>query len=60
MIENISVLFDNSKIVNAIRKKNKIENIKPSSESIEEAKAKVQKILDSGSSKRRKTSKKEV
>lgn len=54
MIENISTLIGNSKVVGSIRKRKNIIDIPPSSSSIEDAKAKVQKILDEGASKRRK------
>lgn len=54
MIENISELFSNSKIVNSIRKRRKINDIQPSESSLEEAKAKVQRILKDGRKKRKK------
>ena len=54
MIENISVLFGNSKLVNSGRGKNQIETIHPSSDSIAIAKAKVAAILKEGSKKRKK------
>ena len=54
MIENISTLVSNSKVVNRIRRRKNIEDVIPSTSSIEEAKAKVQKILDAGSKKRKK------
>lgn len=58
MIENISTLFSNSKFVDGIRKRKRIKNVQPSANSIEEAKAKVQKILDEGSKKRKKKNQK--
>lgn len=48
MIENLSTLVSKSKIVDSIRRRNNIIDIEPSATSIEEAKAKVQKIIDSG------------
>lgn len=54
MIENISTLVGKSKLVNSIRRRKNIVDTPPSSDSIEEAKAKVQKILDEGAAKRRK------
>lgn len=54
MIENISTLVSNSKLVNSIRRRKNIVDVTPTSESIEEAKAKVQRILDDGAKKRRK------
>ena len=54
MIENISTLIGNSKIVNTIRRRRNIIDISPSQSSIEEAKARVQKIIDDGSKKRKK------
>lgn len=54
MIENISTLFANSKIVNSIRRRKNIIDISPSQTSLEEAKARVQQIIDEGASKRRK------
>ena len=54
MIENISTLVGNSKLVSSIRRRKNIIDTPPSSDSIEEAKAKVQKILDEGASKRSK------
>ena len=58
MIENISTLVGNSKIVTGIRRRKNIKNIPPSSSSIEEAKAKVQEIIDKGVNKRKKKKKK--
>ncbi len=57
MIENISTLVGNSKLVSSIRRRKNIIDIPPSSGSIEEAKAKVQRILDEGAAKRRKKKK---
>ena len=57
MIENISTLVGKSKLVSSIRRRKNIVDIPPSSDSIEEAKARVQKILDKGSAKRRKKKK---
>lgn len=57
MIENISTLVGNSKLVNSIRRRKNIIDIPPSESSIEEAKARVQKILDDGAVKRRKKKK---
>lgn len=57
MIENISTLVGNSKIVNTIRRRKNIIDTPPSSASIDEAKARVQKILDEGSGKRRRKKK---
>ena len=54
MIENVSALVGNSKLVSSIRRRKNILNVTPSAESIEEAKAKVQKILDDGAKKRKK------
>lgn len=54
MIENISALVGNSKIVSSIRRRKNIIDIPPSESSIEEAKAKVQKIIKNGAKKRRK------
>ena len=54
MIENISTLFGNSKVVNNLRRRNNIRNVTPSESSIEEAKAKVQQIIETGSKKRKK------
>lgn len=54
MIENIQTLVSNSKLVEAIRRRKKIDNITPSESSLEEAKAKVQKILEEGAKKRKK------
>ena len=54
MIENISALFGNSKLVNSGRRKNKIAVIHPSSDSIDIAKAKVAAILEEGAKKRKK------
>lgn len=54
MIENISVLFGNSKLVNSGRRKNQIETIRSGGDSIDIAKAKVAAILKEGSKKRMK------
>lgn len=57
MIENIGALIGNSKLVGSIRRrKDSIDTISRST-SIEEAKAKVQKILEEGRVKRRKRKK---
>lgn len=52
MIENISTLVGKSRLVNSIRRRKSIIDIPPSSGSIEEAKAKVQKIINDGATKR--------
>lgn len=52
MIENISTLVGKSKLVSSIRRRKNIIDTPPSSESIEEAKAKVQMILNEGAAKR--------
>lgn len=57
MIDNISVLFNNSKLVNAFKRKGKLDVIDRDSSNIEEAKAKVQAIIDSGAKKRAKRKK---
>ena len=57
MIENISTLIGNSKLISSIRRRKNIIDITPSQTSIEEAKAKVQKIINEGSSRRRKKKK---
>ena len=57
MIENISTLVGKSKLVSSIRRRKNIIDTPPSSESIEEAKAKVQMILDKGAAKRSKKKK---
>lgn len=54
MIENISTLVGKSKLISSIRRRKNIIDTPPSSDSIEEAKARVQRILDKGSAKRRK------
>lgn len=59
MIENISTLVGNSKVVNRIRRRKNIEDVIPSTSSIEEAKAKVQRILDNGAAKHRKKNKRD-
>jgi len=59
MIENISTLVGKSKLVSSIRHRKNIIDTPPSSDSIEEAKAKVRKILDEGSAKRRKKNKRD-
>jgi len=59
MIENISTLVGKSKLVSSIRRRKNIIDTPPSSDSIEEAKAKVQRILDEGSVKRRKKNKRD-
>lgn len=57
MIENIGALIGNSKLVGSIRRrKDSIDTISRSA-NIEEAKAKVQKILEEGRIKRRKRKK---
>lgn len=57
MIENIGALIGNSKLDGSIRRrKDSIDTISRST-SIEEAKAKVQKILEEGRAKRRKRKK---
>ena len=59
MIENISTLVGKSKLVSSIRRRTNIIDTPPSSDSIEEAKAKVQRILDEGAAKRRKKNKRD-
>lgn len=54
MIENISTLVSNSKVINSLRSRHNIKNVTPSEESIETAKAKVQAIIDAGKKKKRK------
>lgn len=58
MIENISTLVGNSKIVDSFRRRKNIIDIQPSESSIEEAKAKVQRIIDEGAPIRRRKNKK--
>ncbi len=58
MIENISTLVGNSKLVDSIRRRKNLVDIKPSESSIEEAKARVQRIIDNGRKKKRKETKK--
>lgn len=58
MIENISTLVGNSKIIDSIRRRKNIIDIQPSESSIEEAKAKVQRIIDEGAPRRRRKNKK--
>lgn len=53
MIENISALIGNSKMVRKIYRR-RLNDTPPSESSIEEAKAKVQKILEEGVNKKRK------